>query len=186
MLGNNWGMSYFTAAVAQTDDEYRPVDIDVEEWSDLDELAETIRSVAGEDCEAVAIVEREDEWFAIVRLTETDNIKVFISDIEAAQASPYADLFEDYLDSPLDEYELEDGDDFDDDYEEPSDDDEAESAMFPDEDSTWGGDSDIFDDLGVSASDLLDQCEKHSADPARIVAHVGEIVGFDEALEAAR
>lgn len=187
-MGHNWSMSYFTATVAQHGDNFRTIDVDVEEWSTLDDLAQALRAASGEDCEALAVVEREDEWFAMIRLTQTDDVKVFISDLVAAQASPYADVLEDYLDSPLDEYELEDGDDFDDDFD---DEDEAENTedeptMFESEDAQWGGDADIYADYGVGANELLDQCDKHSADPARVVAHVGEKVGFADVLEAAR
>lgn len=188
-MGHNEGMSYFTAAVAQSGEEYRPLDIDVEEWSTLDDLAQTLRTSAGEGEEVVTVVEREDQWFALIRLTKNDDLKVFISDLAAAQDSPFADVFEDYLDSPLDEYELEDGDDFDadfDDDEDETDEDEEESVMFETEDTQWGGDADIYADCGVSADELLDQCERHSEDPARVVAHVGEKVGFASALEAAR
>ncbi|MGO2861788.1 MAG: tRNA adenosine deaminase-associated protein, partial [Brevibacterium sp.] len=65
------------------------------------------------------------------------------------------------------------------------DDDEVEMLEF-DPDAEWGGDADIYADRGVTAATLIDQVESYRSDPARVVAHVGEAVGFADQLEAAR
>ena len=178
-------MSYFTAALARTDDDYEPLDIDIHDAETLEDLTDLLRTSAGDDAEVIAVIEREDEWFAIVRVTDVDDVKVFISSLEAAQDSPYAEWFVDYLDSQPDEYELEPDDDFD--YDTSDDDDDDESVMLgAGEGEEWGGDADIFADAGVLAQELVDQIEEHAADPARVVAHIGEKVGFADQLEAAR
>ena len=68
---------------------------------------------------------------------------------------------------------------------EEDDEDEVEMLEF-DADAEWGGDADIYSDRGVPAATLIDQVESYRSDPARVVAHVGEAVGFADQLEAAR
>ncbi len=190
---HNRGMSYFTAVLNENGSTFKLVDIDVDDASSLDDLIDMMVNAGEGDGDSVAVVEHEDEWFAIVRLLPSDEIKVFISDIDAAAASPYAELFVDYLDSPKDEqYEEEDfaEEDFadsDDSDDEPEDDQDEDLEMLDFEsDGDTGGDADIFADRGVDAAELLEQVEKYQSDPARIVAHIGEVVGFADSLEAAR
>ncbi|WP_349827094.1 tRNA adenosine deaminase-associated protein [Brevibacterium litoralis] len=190
-------MSYFTEILTEFPDGYRATDLDVTDHSSLDDLVDVMRGAGEVDGEAVAVIEHEDEWFALIRLTGDDDVKVFVSDIEAAANSPFADLLVDYLDSPVDEYEPEEdsysdtsdadgAEDVDGDGE-PDEGEEDEVSMFvPDPDAEFAGDVDIFADRGVPAADLIDQVGKYQSDPARVVAHVGEIVGFADQLEAAR
>ncbi|GAA4284565.1 hypothetical protein GCM10022261_20960 [Brevibacterium daeguense] len=184
-------MAYFTAVLAESDDGYRALDIDVRDAADLDDLVDMMRNAGDAEGEAVAVVEHEDEWFAIVRVTVEDDVKVFLSDVHAVAESPFAELFVDYLDSRPDEYETEDGvpdaePELDEDAEvEDADEDEVEMLDF-DADAEWGGDADIFEDQGVASGELLEQTKTHASDPARVVAHIGETVGFADQLEATR
>jgi putative tRNA adenosine deaminase-associated protein len=183
-------MSYFTAVLTRADDSFQLVDLVLEDVEDLAVLADLVDGVGdgSADGEAVAVIEHEDEWFGLIRIVEGD-ATVFLSDVSAAAASPYADLLADYLDSRTDEYE-EDEEPADEQDEGAEDDDEEadEDAQMLDLDqsSEWGGDPGLFADAGVSAEELLAQLERHGADPARVVAHVGEAAGFADALEAAR
>lgn len=183
-------MSYFTAVLTRADDSFQLVDLVLEDVEDLADLADLVDGVGdgSADGEAVAVIEHEDEWFGLIRIVEGD-ATVFLSDVSAAAASPYADLLADYLDSRTDEYE-EDEEPADEQDEDAEDDDEEadEDAQMLDLDqsSAWGGDPGLFADAGVSADELLAQLERHGADPARVVAHVGEAAGFADALEAAR
>ncbi len=181
-------MSYFTEILADSGDGFRALDVDVGDANDLDDLADMMRAASGDDGEAVAVIEHEDEWFGLVRLCENNEIKVFLSDLAAVEASPFAPIFSDFLDSRPDAYEAEPEEDFgidEDESDDESDDDEVEMLEF-DPDAEWGGDADIYADRGVAAAVLIDQVEAHRSDPARVVAHVGEAVGFADQLEAAR
>lgn len=183
-------MSYFTAVMSRTDDSFRLLDLAVEDVADLAELADLIDG-AGDgsaDGDAVAVIEHEDEWFAFVRVVGEETT-VFLSDVRAVAQSPYAELFVDYLDSQPDEYEQDDVVDPDEELEEEDDGDEAEDEpqmLDFEAPPLWSGDASLFAGDGLQAAELLDQLERHSSDPARIVAHVGEAVGFAEVLEAAR
>lgn len=182
-------MSYFTEILTDSGDGFRALDVDVRDSTDLDDLIDTMRGAAGEDGEGVAVIEHEDEWFALVRLCADNEVKVFISDLAAVEASPFAEIFADFLDSRPDAYDAEPEEDFgvEVDEVEPEEDEDEEIEMLElDPDSEWGGDADIYADRGVSAATLIDQVEEHRSDPARVVAHVGEVVGFADQLEAAR
>lgn len=181
-------MSYFTAVLAGSDDGYRALDIDVRDAADLDDLVDMMRNAGDAEGEAVAVVEHEDEWFAIVRVSSGDEVKTFISDLRAVGDSPFAEIFADYLDSRQDEYEEDRGDEVvSEDLDSDDEEDEGEVEMLDfDDDAEWGGDPDIFEDLGVTAEELIEQTQTHVSDPARVVAHIGEAVGFATQLEAAR
>ncbi|WP_209325599.1 tRNA adenosine deaminase-associated protein [Brevibacterium renqingii] len=182
-------MSYFTEILADSGDGFRAIDGDVGDANDLDDLVDMMRNSGGDAGEAVAVIEHEDEWFGLVRLCENNEVKVFLSDLAAVEASPFAEMFADLLDSRPDAYEAEPEEDFgieeDEAEDDDEDDDEVEMLEF-DPDAEWGGDADIFADRGVPASALIEQVEQHRSDPARVVAHVGETVGFADQLEAAR
>lgn len=183
-------MSYFTAVMSRSADTFRVLDLTIEDVSDLAELADLIDGSGdgSADGDAVAVIEHEDEWFALIRVVGAD-ATVFLSDVEAASRSPYAELFVDYLDSRPDEYEddaVVDPDEGSDDSEEQDDAEEEPQMLDFEIPPTWSGDAGIFADDGVSAAELLEQLERHSSDPARVVAHVGEAVGFADVLEGAR
>lgn len=186
---HNGGMSYFTEILAETSDGFRALDVDVRDASDLDSLVEMMQAAGSEDGESVAVIEHEDEWFGLVRVCTNNEIRVFLSDLRAVELSPFAEIFADFLDSQPDAYEAEPEEEFGLE-EEPAGDDEDEDEEVEmlefDADAEWGGDAEIYADRGVLAADLIEQVEKYRSDPARVVAHVGETVGFADQLQAAR
>ena len=182
-------MSYFTEILTDSGDGFRALDVDVRDANDLDDLVDMMRTAAGDDGEGVAVVEHEDEWFGLVRLCANNEVKIFLSDLGAVEASPFAEIFADFVDARPDAYDAEPEEDFglEDDEEAADEDDDEEVEMLElDDDGEWGGDADIYADRGVSAATLIDQVEQHRSDPARVVAHVGEAAGFADQLEAAR
>lgn len=183
-------MSYFTTVLCETADSYKVVDIDVNDAAGLDDLTDMMAQAGDGYGDALAVIEHEDEWFALVRLMASDEVKVFLSDVAAISESPYAEIFSDYLDAPADdEYEEEDfaDDDEIEDNEEPEDEQDDELEMLDlSPDTEWSGDPDIFADRGIGPDELIEQVENYGSDPARVVAHVGETVGFADQLEAAR
>lgn len=181
-------MSYFSEILADTGDGFRALDVDVRDATDLDSLVDMMRTSGSDDGEAVAVIEHEDEWFGLVRLCEDNEVKVFLSDLRAVELSPFAAIFTDYLDSRPDAYEAEPEEEFGldeeasaSDEDEDEEDEEVEMLDF-DGDAEWGGDADIYADRGLPAADLIEQVEKYRSDPARVVAHVGETVGFADQI----
>lgn len=167
-------MSYFTAVLASDGEGWRPVDLEVEEVTDVEELADEVRSaVDGSDLDGagplLVVIEREDDWFALVRV-DGEEPRAFVSDLGAATASRYADLLSVTADAPAPQPA-------------PQDDEEEDSAArvaAP----TWAGDAELLADLELPGSELTETAE--SRDPAGALVAVGERLGFVDLLEALR
>ncbi|MGN6330217.1 MAG: tRNA adenosine deaminase-associated protein [Motilibacteraceae bacterium] len=84
-------MAYFTAVLARDGAGWEACDVEAEETDDLGELAGRLRGAAVDDGTVLLVLEREDSWFAIVRVDGEDDPRVFVSDLESALASPYAE-----------------------------------------------------------------------------------------------
>ena len=85
-------MSYFTAVLAREGRLWTVHDLDVDAEADLAELTVDLRAVAEADEPVLLLVEREDAWWAVVRVDGDEDPRVFVSDLAGAAASPYADL----------------------------------------------------------------------------------------------
>lgn len=85
------GVAYFTAVLARDGADWQACDVEAEETDDLGELADRLRGAAVDDGTVLLLLEREDSWFAIVRVDGDDDPRVFVSDLESALASPYAE-----------------------------------------------------------------------------------------------
>lgn len=96
-------VSYFTAVIARSGAQWRAVDVDVEDAESLDELAESLRGVS-RGGPVLAVVEREDDWFALVRVDGDDDPRTFVSDLPATERSQYAALLSPVGDVELAEY----------------------------------------------------------------------------------
>ncbi len=80
---------FFTAVMASDDGGWRARDVDVEDASDLDDLAATLRAVSHHDQPVLAVIEAEDRWFALVRVDDDDGARIFVSDLPSASAGHY-------------------------------------------------------------------------------------------------
>lgn len=201
-------MTYFTAVLAAAASsgaprEWRAVDVDLDEVDDVDALADALGD-ASESVEegslVLAVLEREDEWFALAR-PGADGVRVFVSDLEAASTSRFAELLADAA-SATDGVRPRAGSGDDDDSGSSEEDDEEEAdgdddgaagqGHAPDDDApstevagpSWAGDAGLLADVGVGAEELVDTAEGH--DPATALAVVGERVGFVDLLDALR
>jgi putative tRNA adenosine deaminase-associated protein len=172
-------VAYFTAVIARTGHGWRARDVEVDDASSLDEVAAALRSAAIDDQPVLAVIEHEDEWFALIRVDGEDEPRLFVSDFGASARGHYAELLASAADVDVDE-----GDD------EPLDDEEGESDDERDDDEpqvlAWAGDPEILEDLGIPARDLRKITEDSGDDPGRVLAELGETVGFAEQLEALR
>lgn len=191
-LRHDVGVSYFTAVLARAGHGWRGLDVEVDAGDTLDGLADLLRSSAPAAAPVLAVLEREDAWFALVRVDGEDDVRVFVSDMGAASRSTFADLLAPAADvevavddddaapsppvpDPDDEVEVEDVDV----------DDDGETEV-PDDPAPWAGDPDLLDDLGVDGRRLAELATEKGDDPAAVLAEVGEECGFAEHLEALR
>jgi putative tRNA adenosine deaminase-associated protein len=174
-------VAYFTAVMARAGRSWRARDVELDEGGDLEELANTLRSVAVDDEPVIAVLEHEDEWFALFRVDGDDDPRLFVSDLPSASQTVFAELLAPAaeIDLAADEAGAEDGED--------GDDEEADDEPVPVAAGVaWAGDVDILEDLGVPGSELRRLVGEHDEDPAAVIADLGERVGFAELVEALR
>lgn len=152
-------MSYFTAVLAREGRTWRAHDVDVESIKDRDELTGELRAVAEDDEPVLLLVEREDAWWAVVRIDGDDDPRVFVSDGAGAAASSYSELLELDVDA---------------------DDDEEVEVM-----GGCAGDLDVLGDLGTSPEVLREMCDDE-VPPMDALATVAEAAGFAEVLDSLR
>ena len=149
-------MSYFTAVLARDGRAWTFHDLDVDSQSTLTELTADLRGVAEEDQPVLLLVEREDAWWAVVRVDGDDDPRVFVSDIAGAVESPYAELLAVA--------------------------DEEDEDLAP---GVCGGDLDLLSDLGTSPESLREMCDDQLL-PMDALAAVAEAGGFAEQLDSLR
>jgi putative tRNA adenosine deaminase-associated protein len=171
-----WTVAYFTAVIARSGATWRARDVEVDDASTLEELTDALRSVSVGDEPVLAVIEHEDEWFALIRVDGDEEPRLFVSDLGAAGISPYGPLLAPAADvdsaEDLDVAE-------DDDETEGDEDDEPKIAA-------WAGETDLLEDLGVTGRTLRKLVEENGDDPGAVLADVGETVGFVELLDALR
>jgi putative tRNA adenosine deaminase-associated protein len=149
-------VSYFTAVLARDGRAWTFHDLDVDSQSSLTELTADLRGVAEDDQPVLLLVEREDAWWAVVRVDGDDDPRVFVSDIAGAVASPYAELLAVT--------------------------DEEDEDLAP---GVCGGDLDLLSDLGTPPESLREMCDDQLL-PMDALAAVAEAGGFAEQLDSLR
>jgi putative tRNA adenosine deaminase-associated protein len=172
-------VAYFTAVIARAGASWRSRDVEIDDADTLEDLTDALRGVAVGDQPVLAVIEHEDEWFALVRVDGDDEPRLFVSDLAAASRSHYGPLLAPAAD-------VDDVDEVDDAGEE---DDEEEDGDREDDEpkvAVWAGESDLLEDLGVSGRTLRKLVEENSDDPGTVLGEVGEVVGFVELLDALR
>lgn len=86
-------MAYFRGVLARTGGGWAALDVDLAAATDLDSLTTLLREAGGGSYPLLLVVDREDDWFGIVRVDDDDeDPRVFVSDADAAANSPYAEL----------------------------------------------------------------------------------------------
>jgi putative tRNA adenosine deaminase-associated protein len=206
-------VSYFSAVMSRSGAGWRALDVDLEDLESLEEVGEHLRAVANGG-PVFAVLEREDEWFALIRVDDDDEPRTFVSDLEATQRSHYAEMLAPVGDVELDEYadlrnpsgptsvQSDLGDDTADDPADVADDSErdedpdplmsgadadlAAAAVEVEVPPAWAGDPGVLEDVGVPAAELVELVLAAPGDPGSVVADIGERCGFDELIEALR
>jgi putative tRNA adenosine deaminase-associated protein len=183
-----WVVAYFTAVIARIGGAWRARDIEVDDVASLDDLADCLRSVASGDEPVLAVVEHEDEWFALVRVDGDELPRLFVSDLGAASHSHYGTVLAPAADVDVEEDDASgaDDDESDDPADDGSGDEEAQSQDAAVAVAAWAGEPDLLEDLGVTGRTLRKLVEDNADDPGAVLAEVGESVGFADLLQALR
>jgi putative tRNA adenosine deaminase-associated protein len=174
-------VAYFTAVIARAGSAWRARDVEVDDAASLEDLTDALRSVAVGDQPVLAVIEHEDEWFALVRIDGDDEPRLFVSDLYTASHSHYGPLLAPAADvDSADEVAEEDEDDDEDS------DGETEAEAEEPKVAAWAGETDLLEDLGISGRTLRKLVEENGDDPGVVLAEVGEVVGFVELLDTLR
>ena len=170
-------MPHFAAALSRRLSGWSGEELDLKEVEDLDGVIEEMRRY-GDDAEIqLLFVEEDDEWFAVVRVDEDGDPRVFLSDGRVMETSTLGALFGEAA------AVVEPRDDDDDDDDDEDDDDEDEAGP------TSGdpiGDPDVLADLGTPSAQLLALCAEEGQLPADIISTLAENAGCLEPLDALR
>lgn len=170
-------MSYFAAVLARRGGDWSGTEIDLADVEDLDGVVDVMRVAVGEDVDtALLLFEENDEWFAVVRVDDDSDPRVFVSDGRVVETSTIGAL--------LGEAAAVQDDDDDDDADDDSDDDDEDNDVHAAGDPI--GDADVLADLGTSADRLLKLCAEEGQLPADILSAVCETAGCLEPLEQLR
>ncbi len=161
-------MSYFAAALARTPAGWTAEELDLDGLTDVDAVADRVRDVDGEAETALLFVEEDDEYVAILRV-DADDLRVFVSDSQAAESYPVAGIFAGAVEEEPAPSDL---------------DDEEEDEGPPDSEPV--GDADLLADLGTPRRDLIALVTHERTLPSDVISEVCERAGCLDELETLR
>jgi putative tRNA adenosine deaminase-associated protein len=162
-------VSYFAAALARTPAGWTAEELDLDGLTDVDAVADRVRDVDGEAETALLFVEEDDEYVAILRV-DADDLRVFVSDSQAAESYPVAGIFAGAVEEEPAPSDL--------------DDDEEEDEDPPDSEPV--GDADLLADLGTPRRDLIALVTHERTLPSDVISEVCERAGCLDELETLR
>jgi putative tRNA adenosine deaminase-associated protein len=168
-------VSIFAAAVARSKNGWTASELDLSGLADIDEVVDALRDTEPDADLALLFVESDDEYLAILRLDEGEDLRVFGSDSGFAEESRIGSVLFGEVETPV--LELDDlaGTGGDDDEDKPAD---------PDADPV--GDAEVLGDLGVSAQRLLALCSMEGMLPSDVTAEICQKIGCGDEMEELR
>ncbi|BCJ43356.1 hypothetical protein GCM10010168_43350 [Actinoplanes ianthinogenes] len=173
-------MSIFAAAVARGKNGWTASELDLSGLADIDEVVDALRDAEPDAGLALLFVESDDEYLAILRLDEGEDLRVFGSDSAFAEESRIGSVLLGEVETPaLGVDDLADRTDDDDD-----DDEDDRPAADPDADPI--GDAELLNDLGIPAQRLLALCGMEGMLPSDITAEICQRIGCGDEMEELR
>ena len=173
-------LSTFAAAVARGKNGWTASELDLSGLGDIDEVVDALRDVEPDADLTLLFVESDDQYLAILRLDEGEDLRVFGSDSAFADESRIGSVLLGEIEAPaleIDELTAAREDD---------DEEEEEDAPVPDPDADPVGDAELLNDLGVSANKLLTLCGREGMMPADVTAEICQQIGCGDEVEELR
>ncbi|GID28895.1 tRNA adenosine deaminase-associated protein [Paractinoplanes brasiliensis] len=168
-------MSTFAAAVGRGKDGWTASELDLGGLADIEEIVDAMRDVEPDADVTLLFVESDDQYLAVLRLDEGEDLRVFGSDSAFAEESRIGAVLLGEIEAPaLEIDELTDG----------GDDDTDKPAVDPDADPV--GDAELLNDLGISAHRLLALCGLEGMLPADVTAEICQRIGCGDEMEELR
>jgi putative tRNA adenosine deaminase-associated protein len=171
-------VSIFAAAVSRTKIGWTASELELSGLADIDEVVDALRDAEPDADLAVLFVESDDEYLAILRLDEGEDLRVFSSDSAFAEESRVGSVLLGEVEAPalgLDDLAAQ---------EEDEDEDEDRPAATPDADPI--GDAELLGDLGLSAKRLLALCGMDGMMPSDVTAEICQKIGCGDEMEELR
>ncbi|GIF07702.1 tRNA adenosine deaminase-associated protein [Actinoplanes siamensis] len=168
-------MSIFAAAVARGKTGWTASELDLSGLADIDEVVDALRDAEPDAGLALLFVESDDEYLAILRLDEGEDLRVFGSDSAFAEESRIGSVLLGEVETPalgVDDLAARDEDE------------EERPAADPDADPV--GDAELLNDLGVPAQRLLALCGMEGMLPSDITAEICQKIGCGDEMEELR
>jgi putative tRNA adenosine deaminase-associated protein len=167
-------VSIFAAAVARGKNGWTASELELSGLADIDEVVDALRDTEPDADLALLFVESDDEYLAVLRLDEGEDLRVFGSDSAFAEESRIGSVLLGEVETPaLELDDLAESDDGDDD-----------KPVDPDADPV--GDADLLGDLGVSSQRLLALCGMEGMLPSDVTAEICQKIGCGDEMEELR
>jgi putative tRNA adenosine deaminase-associated protein len=169
-------LSTFAAAVARGKNGWTASELDMSGLADIDEVVDAMRDAEPDADLALLFVESDDQYLAILRLDEGEDLRVFGSDSAFAEESRIGAVLLGEIEAPA--LEL-------DDLTAGTDDDEIDQPV-ADPDADPVGDAELLTDLGISAHRLLTLCGQEGMLPSDVTAEICQLIGAGDEVEELR
>ncbi|WIM96295.1 tRNA adenosine deaminase-associated protein [Actinoplanes oblitus] len=169
-------MSIFAAAVARGKNGWTASELDLSGLADIDEVVDALRDAEPDAGLALLFVESDDEYLAILRLDEGEDLRVFGSDSAFAEESRIGSVLLGEVETPalgVDDLAAA-----------PDDEEDDRPAADPDADPI--GDAELLNDLGITAQRLLALCGMEGMLPSDITAEICQRIGCGDEMEELR
>ena len=166
-------MSIFAAAVARGKAGWTATELDLSGLADIDEVVDALRDAEPDADLALLFVESDDEYLAILRLDEGEDLRVFGSDSAFAEESRIGSVLLGEVETPalgLDDLAAPDDED----------------SPSPEPDADPIGDAELLGDLGVNAQRLLALCGMEGMLPSDVTAEICQRIGCGDEMEELR
>jgi putative tRNA adenosine deaminase-associated protein len=171
-------VSTFAAAVARGKNGWTASELDLSGLADIDEVADRLSEADPDADLSLLFVEADDQYLVIVRLDESDDLRVFGSDSAYADESRLGAVLLGEIEAPaleIDELAAP-----------PADDEEEPEEQAADPDADPVGDAELLADLGISAHRLLQLCGQEGMLPSDVTAEICQRLGCGDEVEELR
>ncbi|WP_213010819.1 tRNA adenosine deaminase-associated protein [Paractinoplanes toevensis] len=176
-------MSTFAAAVSRGKNGWTASELDLTGLADIDEVVDALRDVEPDADMALLFVESDDQYLAILRLDDGEDLRVFGSDSAFAEESRIGSVLLGEIEAPALEIDELTSSPTEDEEEDEEEEDDRPSA---DPDADPVGDAELLGDLGISANRLLGLCGKEGMLPSDVTAEICQKIGCGDEMEELR
>jgi len=169
-------LSTFAAAVARGKNGWTASELDLGGLADTDEVVDALRDVEPDAELTLLFVESDDQYLAVLRLDEGEDLRIFGSDSAFANESRIGAVLLGEIEAPaleIDDLTADGGDD------------ETDRPV-ADPDADPVGDAELLNDLGISAHRLLTLCALEGMMPADVTAEICQRLGCGDEMEELR